>query len=36
MFQQHSELSTVSKLARNQANDLKVPGDDECSMDAIF
>jgi hypothetical protein len=36
VFQQHAELSTMSKLARNQANDLKVPGDNECSKDANF
>jgi hypothetical protein len=36
VFQQHSGLSTMSKLARNQVNDLKAPGGDECSEDANF
>jgi hypothetical protein len=36
VFQQHSELSTMSKLATNQANDLKALCDNECSMGAIF
>jgi hypothetical protein len=36
VFQQHSELSTMSKLARNQASDLKAPCDNECSMREIF
>jgi hypothetical protein len=36
MFQQHSELSIMSKLARDQVNDLNALGDDECSMNPIF
>jgi hypothetical protein len=36
VYQQRSELSTISKLARNQANDLKVPGDNECSIGVVF
>jgi hypothetical protein len=36
VFQQHSELSTMSNLARNQANDLKAPCDNECSMGSNF
>ena len=36
VFQQHSELSNVSKLARNQVNDLKVLGTCECSTSGII
>jgi hypothetical protein len=36
VFQQHSELTNISKLARDQFNGLKAPGDDECSVSANF
>jgi hypothetical protein len=29
-------VTSISKLARNQSNDLKALGDDECSKDVNF